>query len=231
MSAWKQADAIRAVRIEVSDEVGGKTLFQYSPFIGEQDGANAIFQIPQTRIAEDTLKVYSDGVLLTLGVDYTLDDPMVGQLTFAAPPAVENSLTATLSWLFFLDAELDRHLNRAANDLNYPTYHTDEATVADSEATAAIADIPDGLKTAIVMLGAYHASHALAQRFASKYDVSVGEQDFTLSQLADHYEKLASQLYDRGIKARDEFYKASGQQYRASVAAQGWMLPQVTPKR
>lgn len=231
MSQWTQADAISAARGECDDAVDGKIIFSYSPLLGNQDGTNKIFQIPQPRIVGSFLQVFKNGVALTTPTDFTLTDAKKGIITFVTAPAITDEITVTFTYTWFDDLEFDHHLNRAANELGFDAYYTQAATVAGSETVALIDDFPNGLKGAIILLAAARACQALADRFAVKYDVSAGDQDFSPSQMAEKYETLAEKLYDRGIKARDAFYQGQGRQYRPAIGTTGFVLPNWTPKR
>ena len=231
MSTFLQVDAIFAVRQEIADEEDGKIVFEYSPLLGLQDGANKDFQIPQSRIVASSLKVFKNKVLLVLTTDYVIINAKTGEIQFVAAPKIEDEITVTFLFTWFIDTELDRHLNRSANDMGFATYHTGSKTVSGSETTDILSDMPNGLKGALILGGAYHAAKALVSRLAVKYDISAGDHSYTPSQMADKYDGLTEKLWESFKEARDAFYQGQGRQFQPSIETKGYVLPSITPKR
>jgi hypothetical protein len=64
MAQWKQADAIKLAGIQLDDSLNGKQVFQYRGMLGEQDGQNVHFQIPQPRIVPTSLIISANGTSL-----------------------------------------------------------------------------------------------------------------------------------------------------------------------
>lgn len=229
MGQWLQADAIAALRTEISDDLYGKVVVGFTPLVGEQDGVNKDFQIPQDRINATTLKLYKNGSILTVTTDYSVIDASQGMIRFVVSPNEADTIATTFNWIFFMDVELDHFLNRAANEFTIASYHTD----AGFGETIPIlpSDIPDGQKPAILLLAAYRAAQALATRYATRYDSSTGEQDAKASQMAERFDKMAERLRKLALDARNDFYQGQGAQYRPSQKSVGYRLPPWTPPR
>lgn len=245
MSQYSQVNGIQSARNNLDDQYAGKGIFQFSPLQGKMDGVNLVFQIPQSRIAvyqDATMnlfpQIYKNKVPLVWNVDYVLTSALNGVITFASgkQPTEGDEITCTFNWTWFTDVELDRHLNRAAGECGFVQYYCTAPTVLGSDPlptgnSAAPSDIPDALFTAITLIAAGLAARALSLRLGTSYDTSAGEQSYSPSQMSTIYEKLALDLEKRGYNARDDFWKGQGRQYRPSTAAQGYVLPSVTPRR
>lgn len=229
---WTQATAILALRARLDDANNGKSLFQYQPLLPAPNGIITVFQIPQPRIIASTLQIYANGTPLNNGTDFTLTDPFSGQVTFAVAPAATTQLTASFYWVWLMDTEADIHLVRGANELGLTTYHTDSPTVfGEPTVPAFISTMPDGLKTALILFAAMHAAAALANRFATRYDTGFGDQKFSLSDLADNFQKRVEDYREQAITSRDNYYRKQGQQFSPVTASAGFKLPFLTPKR
>ncbi len=243
MSLYTQQNGINAARAHLDDSYDGKTVFQFSPLQGAQDGVNKIFQIPQSRVSlfpsigVPTIfpLIFKNGAELAYSTDYTLTNPKQGIITFTTAPDVADSLLTTFSWTWFDDIEWDHHLNRAANEIGFTQYYVTSSGVLGTETLPAggslPTDIPDGLFNAITLLAGSFAAQALSLRFAQKYDLSAGDQSFSPSQMAERFDGIREKLEKRALKARDDFYKAQGRQYRPTTAQTGFVLPSWSPKR
>jgi len=239
MSLLLQADAITMVRIEVDDALDGKVINQYAPHLGKQDGQNTFFQIPSSRVSIQFLQPFKNLLPLALGTDFTVINARLGQLQYVVAPTPSDSFKYNFTFTWADDVEMDSHLNRAANELGYGTYHTDANTVPNSEnRVTPLSDFPDGLLAALIYGGASKVAAALANRFAMKYDISAGDKHYSPSQMATAYKDRAETLVKDFLTARDDFYKGQGRQYRPSIAVgtqgsvgQGYILPDYTPKR
>lgn len=247
MSQYSQQQQISACRVELDDGYDSKLVFQFSPLQGELDGANTQFQIPQSRVVvypsvSPTIfpQVFKNNEALDYGTDYTLTKPKQGILTYlndAEIPKPGDSQTCTFNWTWFDDTEFDQFLTDASNEIGYTTYYTTASNIPNTIAQPISGgtiptDIPDGLKNAIVLLGASKAAKSLANRFAMKYDISAGDQSFSPSQMSKQFGSLAASLSKLGYNARDDYYKGQGRQYSPAMATNaGYVLPDWTPKR
>jgi len=242
MSQRAQQDAINAARAHLDDPYDGKTVFQFSPLQGIQDGTNKTFQIPQTRVVVNLVivpnvfpQVYKNGPPLVFNTDYTVPNPKQGVIIFTTAPLVEDSLVVTFSWAWMDDIELDHHLNRGANEIGFTTYYTSGPTIASTEQVptggSLPTDIPDGLYNAILLFGCSNAASAVANRYAMKYDMGAGDQHFSPSQIAKAFTDLATTLKKNAIFARDNFYQAQGRQFFPSLDQTGFVLPDISPSR
>jgi len=231
MSLWVQADAVAAARIVLDDLDKSKVIFDYQPLLGKQDGTNKIFQVPEQRLVASLIQLYKNGTLLSSPTDFSVSDAELGIITFVTAPALTDEIRITFAFHWFTDVEIDGHLNRAANELGFATYHTGAKTIVGSETTDVLTDIPNGLKHAITQLGAANAASALVERFATKYDISSGDHNYSPSQVSERYQTLYEKLREGGLLARDSFYQGQGRQFQPSIASQGYVLPNFTPKR
>jgi hypothetical protein len=250
MSQYSQIEGILSGRNELDDQYNSKVLFQFDPIQGDQNGTNVVFQIPQERIvvySDDTMnlfpQVYKNGVPLIFNTDYVLTDPLSGTFTFqnnpsnsgSVPPQKSDDISCTFYWVWLTDIEWDRHLNRAANEMGFTQYYTGSSDVAGTEPLPVNGtqptDIPDGLFGAIIKLGAAFGARALALRFSTKYDTSAGDQSFSPSQMAKSFADIAKTFEQSAYKARDDFYKGQGRQFRPAATKIGYILPNWTPLR
>jgi hypothetical protein len=232
MSTWNQSDAIATFRSELDDPTNGKRVVLWEPDVGDQDGINTTFQIPQTRISVPSFIAYKNRKPLINLTDYTLDDPVGGQITYVSfVPKEEDDLAFTFYWNWFTDQEIDHFGISAAQECKLSAYYTTQ-NVANTENISQLpTDIPDPLRAAIKYLAISKAAGALSSRFSLKYDISSGDHSFSPSTMAQRYKDLCDDWNKAGLNARDDFYKGQGTQYRPSIAATGFFLPNVTPPR
>jgi hypothetical protein len=226
-----QLSIIQAARILTDDIEGGKTVVFYSPLIGDQDGVNTIFQIPQSRLVASSVIIYKNKTPLGPS-DFTLTDSLRGLLRFTVAPAEEDETEATFSFVYMTDIELDGHLLCGAQECGYTSYYTIFSDIPGTTAPDSLpTDIPIGLLNAMEHLGGYHSAEALVMRYATKYDTEAGDQTFSPSTIADKYDKLAERLHKTGLNARDDFWKSQGRQFHPAMAMRGYTLPPYTPAR
>jgi len=240
-----QQGGILACRIDLDDIYDGKTVFQFSPLQGLQDGTNVNFQIPQSRIVVTPPGfpnlfpiIYVNEIAIPFPTNYISPNPKLGliQFTTGNQPKVTDSIKTTFNWTWFDDIELDSILNRAANECGFLTYYTDAApsipgTEPIPSGGASPTDIPNGLYQAIIKLAVAAGAASLARRFSMKYDFGAGDQNYSPSQMAKSYTELAKDCKKEGLNARDDFYKGQGRQYQPASAQQGYILPRWTPQR
>jgi hypothetical protein len=234
-----QADAINMVRAEIDDSVDGKVINDFSPALGKQDGQNIYFQIPSQRVVIQNFQIFKNRLPLTIVTDYNVTNAKLGQFNYSVAPKPGDEYRFNFTFTWADDLEIDHHLQRAANEMGYYTYHTDQpGSVAGCEVPSddngnplVMTDFPSGLVAALVYGGAYRIASALATRFAMKYDVSAGDKSYSPSQMATAYEATATRLNKSFLNARDDWYKGQGRQFRPSIHTQGFVLPNVTPKR
>jgi len=251
MSQRSQYNGIQACRIDLDDFYEDKTVFQFSPMQGTQDGLNSIFQIPQSRVVVVSTangypnnvfpQIYVNEAALSYPTAYSVLNAKQGIIQYNSGyiPKVTDSVKVTFNWTWFTDVELDSILNRAANEIGYLTYFSNPPqsapTIPGSEPIPVNGtiptDIPDGLYNAIIKLAVANAASALARRFSMKYDFGAGDQNYSPSQMAKSYTQLAKDAKSEGLNARDDFWKSQGRQYFPSSAQQGYILPDWTPKR
>lgn len=251
MSQRIQQDGLDGARAHYDDQYTSKTIYQFHPLQGAQDGVNPLFYIPQPRIVvrpSDTPpnvpQLFQNDKALVFGTDYTVVDAIKALLNInvggAKPPQPGDSIKVTVNWLWMTDIELDLHLTHGANEVGFTTYYTDPPQSGPTiPGTAAIpvngtipTDIPDGLFNAICLLAAGYACRAISQRYSIRYDTSAGDQSNSPSQMAKSFLELSKDLEKRGLNARDDFYKGQGRQYRPETnVAAGFVLPPVTPPR
>jgi hypothetical protein len=239
MSQYTQQNGIDAARRLVDDWYDSKFVSQFTDLQGEQDGQNKIFTIPGGRLVVHSIlfpQAYNSGTPLTFNTDYTVPTPKNGQIVFATAPPESETLAVDFNYTWFDDLEWDNFLTLVSKKIGLTSYYVGPSTVAGSSAIpaggASPADIPDGLFDAICQLAAALAAEALAQRFATKYDLSAGDQSFSPSQMAEMFDKRATKLEKGGLNARDDFYKGQGRQYSPSLSTTaGFVLPPITPPR
>lgn len=242
MSQYTQQNGIDSARRLIDDWYDSKFVNQFTDLQGAQDGINTIFTVIGGRLivtppSAPSLfpQVYNGGAKGTFNTDYTVPVPKNGQIIFAVAPLETDSIAVDFNYTWFDDLEWDLFLCRAANKIGLTLYYTGASTVPGSfqlpVGGTSPADVPDGLFDAICQLGASLAAEALAQRFASRYDISAGDQSFNPSQMADAFDKRAAKLEKGGLNARDDFYKGQGRQYKPATANVGFVLPPITPRR
>lgn len=243
MSQYTQQNGIDSARRLIDDWYDTKFVNQFTDLQGVQDGLNLIFTIIGGRLVVTPSsapslfpQVYDNNAKKVFNTDYTVPVPKNGQIIFAVAPLETDSLAVDFNYTWFDDLEWDTYLNRAANKIGLTLYYVGASTVPGSfqlpVGGTSPADIPDGLFDAICNLAAALASEALAQRFASRYDISAGDQSFNPSQMATAFDKRAIKLEKDGLNARDDFYKGQGRQYRPATAVNtGFVLPPITPRR
>lgn len=248
MSQRTQQGGIQACRIDLDDQYDGKTVFQFSPLQGAQDGTNLNFQIPQSRIVVTppgypTLfpQIYINEIPVAYPTIYGIPNPKAGLVAYTAgnAPKVTDSVKVTFNWTWLDDIELDSILNRASNECGFLTYYTNPPQAGPTtpgaepvpQGGSVPTDIPDGLYQAIIKLAIAAAAASLARRFSMKYDFSAGDQNYSPSQMAKMYSEIAKDAKAEGLNARDDFYKGQGRQYRPASGQQGYILPNWTPPR
>lgn len=247
MSQRTQTAGILACRFELDDAPDGKTIFQFQPLQGAQDGANVNFEIPQSRVVVQPPgfsnifpTIYINEVAIPFPANYTMLNVVGGyakqgllQFTTNNQPKVTDSVKVTFNWVWFDDVELDAILNRAANEVGFTVYYTQSSGIGEAvpQGGTLPTDIPDGLYNAIIKLAVAAAASALAKRFSMKYDFGAGDQSFSPSQMASSFKELAETAKEEGLNARDDFYKGQGRQYQPASAQQGYILPNWTPPR
>lgn len=72
---------------------GSSTFYQEAP-TGTVNGSNTAFTLPHTPSANANVSLYLDGILLYLGIDYTLSGTAI---TMTTAPAVGQTLWAVYS--------------------------------------------------------------------------------------------------------------------------------------
>lgn len=242
MSQRSQQGGILACRIDLDDQYDGKTIFQFSPLQGIQDGVNANFQIPQSRVVVTPggyvpavfPQIFINEATIAYPTAYTIPNPKQGLVQFQPGfiPKISDSIKTTFNWTWFDDIELDSLLNRASNECGLSAYYTSSPTISNTEAVAVLpTDIQDGLYQAIIKLAIAAAAAALARRFSMKYDFGAGDQNYSPSQMAQSYTELSKDAKKEGLNARDDFYKGQGRQYQPQSASGGFILPNWTPPR
>lgn len=248
MSQRTQQGGIQACRIDLDDQYDGKTVFQFSPLQGAQDGTNLNFQIPQSRIVVTPPgypnlfpQIYINDLPMAYSTIYTIPNPKAGNVAYTAgnSPKITDSVKVTFNWTWLDDIELDSLLNRASNEVGLLTYYTNPPQAGPTTPGAepvpsggsVPTDIPDGLYQAIIKLAVAAAASSLARRFSMKYDFSAGDQSYSPSQMAKMYSDLAKDAKKEGLNARDDFYKGQGRQYQPQTGKQGYILPNWTPPR
>lgn len=242
MSQYSQQNGIDAARRLIDDWYDSKFVSQFTDLQGNQDGTNKIFSIVGGRLVVLSSltppifpQAYIDGSPIVFNTAYTVPNPKNGQIIFATAPLEEDSLAVDFNYTWFDDLEWDRYLCSAANKISFTLYYVGASTVSGSFPLpiggTAPADIPDGLFDAITQLAASMAAEALAQRFATRYDLSAGDQSFSPSQMATAFDKRAEKLEKSGLNARDDFYKSQGRGYKPATSFTGFVLPPITPPR
>lgn len=242
MSQYTQQNGIDSARRLLDDWYDSKFVNQFTDLQGEQDGTNKIFTIPGGRLVVYPASsptffplAYNSGTPLHFGTDYTVPTPKNGQLIFVAAPPETESLAVDFNYTWFDDLEWDNYLHLASNKVGLALYYVGASSVAGSfvlpVGATQPADIPDGLFDAICQLAAALAAEALAERFATKYDLSAGDHSYNPSQMAQAFDKRAEKLEKSGLNARDDFYKGQGRQYQPSIQTPGYVLPPITPPR
>lgn len=187
--------------------------------LGDQvNGTNKFFQLNNRRIVEPTalttsLIVISDGVTLAPVTGYT-DDPVRGTFTVVgAAPAT--SLLARYDFLYFLDDEIDGHLQ---NGLRFVGY---------SDVTG----VPDLLLNAALLSGAGYAFQALAARTAPLYDASAGGKTLNKASIKKHWLDLAAMKFKEAKEALDNYYTRQGQRNAPAYGQFNTGQVPYTPKR
>jgi len=247
VSQYTQQNGINSLRNQLDDQYDGKTVFQFQPLQGLQDGNNQVFQIPQSRVvvnppppATATVfpQIYVNNAALVFNTDYTVLNAKQGVVQFTAgkQPKPEDSVAVTFNWTWFDDIELDRHLTKGANEVGLTTYYVTPPTVVGTDAIPAggsqPTDVPDGLFNALTLIAAGLACRALANRFSMKFDYGAGDMNYSPSQMAKAFTELGNNFEKRGYNARDDFYKSQGRQYQPITdGSVGYVLPNWTPAR
>jgi len=186
--------------------------------LGDQvNGTNKFFQLNNRRIAApasvSSLVVISDGVTLAPVVDYSEDDTRGTFTILGAAPAV--TLLARYDFLYFLDAELDIHIQKGLQFIGY----SDITTVA------------DGLMEPLCHEAGAHAFQALAARNAPLYDAGAGGKTLNKASIKKHWLDLAAAEFENAKESLKNFYQRHGRRDSASYGRFNTGQKEWTPRR
>lgn len=200
------ATAVDDLRVILSDGPTDK-LRAIKEVVGNFNGINQTFKTFEFRRITDfsasgtasPLGVSINGVLQAPSA-FSIDDPSTGFYTLAAASAVTDAdqMRATYYIQWFLDAELNGFLVRAANWLGMD----DDYSL-----------VPSGLKTAALK----YASHEAYQKLALKYAENIAEtyrfqdtKDEKRFTIVEAYQKAARENLKEAETYRDDFYTRKG---------------------
>lgn len=188
--------------------------------IGDVNGTNDLFYTYDKRIIAgqgaiaQTLVVYVDDVE---NDNWSLNDPIGGEIQMTTPPTTGQKLTATYYWNWWTDAELINFLNKAAESIGITDPNAINSTPT-KNADQAYQAIPGGLKRAALLMAtslAFNgiAAYMFARRHSSEFLMEQdGNDDEGYSKLIDSCNKMSAQYEKSAYTARDDFYKAQGRQ-------------------
>jgi hypothetical protein len=174
------------------------------------DGTNTLFKLNNRRIVSGTLLVSADGG--SFAAPATEDDSL-GTFTLAVAPAT--ALLANYSFEYFLDAELDPHLELALSFVG----------------SADVPSVVQGLYDAFIKYAAGNALQALSSRAGPLYDASAGGKSVNKSSIKTHYLALAKQKFEEAEKERTAYYEGKGGREKPAFGRATTVQTPYTPRR
>lgn len=196
MSWATQQEARDDLRNFLNDGPTDKLRHRQAVF-GQINSSNVIFKTLEYRRITDLsaptgrLGVFVNNAIVTVSAD----DAEVGEFTLAAAPDEGDNLEATFYVQWFLDAEIDKFLERSGQFLN---------------CASTIIDLQVGLIPSAIHYSAGSAYQKLSSRyteFQSKTFRLEEAPDDEATTTAAHFMAMAKQMFEQSRKLRDEFYK------------------------
>ena len=218
MGAWATADVARdELRAFLNDGLTDRPV-KGKKLVGTANGTNTLFFAFDDRIVESTppsVFVSVNGVDVT----FTLDDPIMGQFTLAAAPAIGNEVRARYYVQYFLDSELDEFLRLATGQI----LESRDVTL-----------INDGLAPAALNFAGYFGFTKQAirwtQRMSEKYLLEDAPLDDGASQRPNHFRQIAQDYQKAARDQRDSYYMRDSRRHAPAWRMFRPVIPQVGPK-
>jgi len=184
------------------------------------DGTNKTFQTMEDRLVSPAAgsPIAAPGVIVRVNYDpvaVTSVDYLGGSVTLTTAPAAGKDVKAEYYYQYFLDAELQTALERAAGMIL---------------GSADFLLIQDSLKLGCQYLAASIAYQKQAarwvERLSQKYMLQEQPLDTDTMARPNLFQSLANSYYKLGIAARDDFYTRQG---RRNAPAFGRYAPRIPP--
>lgn len=192
--------AVSDLRTLISDNSQDHYVYRKKCF-GEVNDTNTAFKTFEPRRVTDfttssaPLKVYVDGVAVTVTTDYTTQ----GEFVLAVAPTGTQRVEASYYYQWFFDSEMQVFLTSASEWLGLGSDYT---------------QVPEGLRPAAKYYAAQEAMHKLAIRFAERLSqmyLVEDSPDPKIVGIADSYRKLAADYKAKSETLRKQYYTRQDQ--------------------
>lgn len=209
---WTLANAIVSLRRRLSDSANDK----YRHFMDvdpDPDGVHRVFAVADSRLVDDTLKVYIDGEENT--PDAADIDLLKGTFEIDAPDEGAD-IKASYYFQWFTDSELEEFLTQALRLLTFDS-------VTDTT-------IPAGLRTAILSFAAYYAYMKKAAEAAAVINAS--SAGFTSDNSEEHpnWMNLAKMALEAAKEELETFNETPVGANRPAMRFVAYRLPRYVPR-
>lgn len=188
MAAWDVSAAISSLRSLLGDNATDKFEFKVDVF-PTPDGVTKRFFVGQTRVLENTLQVYVEGVQAVSGAPSGIVeiDYEKGSFDLGTAPSGSVSVQASFYYRWFTDPELTEFLTSAGTMLGFEA-------ISD-------AGLPIGVRAAVLDFAAYYAYMKKAAEYADSIVATAVTYTADQSKSHPNWRDLAKTAYE---KARDK---------------------------
>lgn len=187
MADWDISSAINSLRSLLGDAGTDKYAFKVD-CVPAPDGITTRFFAGQTRLIEDTLAVYQNGVeIAPSGV--SLPDPSGGLFDLLVAPSGGMELQASYYYRWFHDAELEEFLQQGSQTLAFTGVDDPALTV--------------GIRAVVLDLACYYAYMRKATEYADSLVASAAGYTADQSRSHPNWRGLAQQAWDTAQKRID----------------------------
>lgn len=219
---------IRDERLEGVDGTNKRFTVLYYPIVTVATVPQ--FELRKTAGATVTVLTYVSGT--PTGSEFTVD-PDTGIVTVGTAPAANDPievLTATYKFFWYTDEAYNEFIVQASIALGFTPNMA--LTTAALRAAAALVAVPDGMLDALHKMAGHLFNKRRATEYATRFASSSGGQNVNVDVVTTNFRKLADELWDEAIQARDDFYKRRGGREAPAGAVGNYRpIPTYTPRR
>jgi len=219
MGAWPDVAAARDdLRRFLNDGPTDRPAKQ-KQILGNVDGVNRQFFTFDDRIVVGSLIVSVNFVDLA-GTEFTLTDPIMGEITLVTPPAAQTTVRARYYFQFFTDVELEEALKLATGEI----VESDDVT-----------QIVFGMKNTTLNFAGHFAFVKQAIRWAhlmsSKFLVEDEPVEGETSSRPNLFRQIASDYLKHALDMRTSYYTRHGRRNAPAFTVFKPNIPPSGPRR